>query len=189
MQKKIDDPDEIGMEFSFNFDFLDPAILQFVEERAFDFWESISETTKAQVTRVINEGLASGATIQEISESLSGDVFSSLTADDFGRARRIARTETGIAMGQASYQGGKQTKVKLEKSWMSNDDSVVRTSHIQAEAEGAIPYDAKFTSTNMLHPHDPAGDVKELVNCRCALLNEVPKEEARRVNDFLNKPK
>lgn len=167
-------------EITFDFDIFDSEVMQFVDERSYDFWESISTTTKKNLQLALSEAVSEGLTTNQIVERLMDKVFNELTlGTDLARARLIARTEITILLNQGAFQAYKQSGVKMKKSWLTSQDEDVRNTHKAAEAEGIIPTDAVFKSTNMKHPGDPSGHVKELANCRCSLLPEVETKPKR----------
>jgi hypothetical protein len=72
----------------------------------------ITETTKADIQRVVNEALAEGTSIDDLSARLEGLYEESYR----NRSRAIARTESQVAYNTASVEGYQQrgvTQVEL----------------------------------------------------------------------------
>jgi hypothetical protein len=61
--------------------------------------------------------------------------------------------------------------------WASGgDDGRTRTTHLAAEAQGAIPINATWNvgGFEMMHPGDFNAGPKEVANCRCSMLELYP---------------
>jgi HK97 family phage portal protein len=171
--KDIVESSKKDVKITFEFDVLDANILDFVDERSYDFWDDVSSTTKTKLRTVFNQALVDGKDTVQISDLLMDKVFRELTSKEgFTRALRISRTETTMALNQGTMQAYKQSNVKMKKSWLTAGDEDVRKTHEEAEKGGPIKIDDKFPN-GLKHPGDPDGDVSELVNCRCSLLPEV----------------
>jgi hypothetical protein len=87
------------------------------------------------------------------------------------QSRRIARTETTIAMNTASETAALNSGVKYRKIWLSAGDGNERESHMllnnqEAGQNGLFANDLRY-------PGDPlATDAAEVVNCRCTVIHE-----------------
>jgi hypothetical protein len=88
------------------------------------------------------------------------------------KADRIARTEAIGALNGGQQRGAeawsKIAGVQLYHQWLAGHDSRTRKSH--AAADGQIqPLTEPFRvgSSSLMHPGDPAGSAKELIQCRC----------------------
>jgi HK97 family phage portal protein len=85
------------------------------------------------------------------------------------RALLIARTESGSAINGGSMLYYENEGVN-KKEWVTAHDELVRESHRECEAQGAITMDRSFTN-GLMYPQDQSnGDAGEVCNCRCSLL-------------------
>ena len=163
-----------------SFDMHNPAVLDFIKERGFDFWDGTSETTKTKLKEVLSKATVEGLTTEQVIALVQIEVFNELTEfADFNRARRIARTETTISLNQGADFAYRQSGVVKKKSWLTSKDEVVRTSHTKAEQQGPINYGQVFRN-RLRFPGDPDGALKEIVNCRCTLIPEVDVKAVKR---------
>jgi phage portal protein BeeE len=156
---------ELGVGISFNVD--DPimraklAILtgQIVK---------VDETVERHLRASILEGIDSGETVEELRDRIANTLQISL-----GRARTIARTETGKAFNVSRNEGMKQAGIKRQE-WVSSRDPDVRDSHIKPASEGGVDGQTVFIgepfSNGLLFPQDPAGPAEEVINCRCVAV-------------------
>lgn len=90
--------------------------------------------------------------------------------------RQTAREESATMAAteaQATYGASQMAILKrsgfTSKAWISMGDDRVRPTHVDCDAQGAIPIDAKF-SNGLLYPGDPNGPASETMNCRCNLV-------------------
>jgi len=88
-------------------------------------------------------------------------------------AVRFARTETGVIGSGAQSEMFKRSGVD-RKSWSNLSDA--RDWH--QNIDGPIPMDEPFIVDGeaMMHPHDPAGSARNIINCRCSLAPHPSKE-------------
>lgn len=89
-------------------------------------------------------------------------------------ARRIARTEVGSAQNAATLSIARDREAqgeRLIKTWTAIDDHRTRPSHADADGQ-ARPIGDPFNVGDalLMHPGDPSAPLKEIVNCRCAML-------------------
>ena len=61
-----------------------------------------------------------------------------------------------------------QSEVVERKEWLSMRDTVVRDQHLMMDAERRLMSE-RFTN-GLRHLGDPAGDIAEIINCRCSVL-------------------
>jgi hypothetical protein len=141
----------------------------------------ISETTRSQIVRMIEQGLKEGMSVDEIAQNIVD------RAPEIAelRAAIISRTETHSAAMFASINSAKRSTLPLNKEWISVEDSRTRDfgegdgevdefSH-RAMDGVTVPLDdpfevpTRFGSTEQLmYPGDPAGSAANVINCRCA---------------------
>lgn len=86
------------------------------------------------------------------------------------RAQRISRTMSTAAANGGKLEGWKQSEVAKGKKWRSAAGSRTRKSHRKANGQ-VVPLDKPFKvgSSKLMYPGDPAGEAKEIVNCRCTM--------------------
>ncbi|TDM12665.1 phage minor head protein [Macrococcus bovicus] len=112
------------------------------------------------------------------------------------QSKRVARTEGGRAMMQASLDSAAQVKangVDIEKMWTATLDSRTRSSHRKLDGK-AVDIDHNFKINGCVGPGPKllvgANAAKENINCRCVLMylvdGQVP--EVRRAKDVDGKP-
>ena len=98
------------------------------------------------------------------------------------RGNAIGRTETLRALNGGRAEGMEQMLERTgidrrfaSKAWDATGDARTRTTHIEAEAQGAIPIGTLFRVGDywMEHPGDRNGGPEEVINCRCYLAQEV----------------
>jgi hypothetical protein len=80
-----------------------------------------------------------------------------------GRAGTIARTEIAGITADAEIMALQEAGV-THITWFSMGDGKVRPSH---QIDGQTVELGSPFSNGLLYPHDPAGPVEEVVNCRC----------------------
>ncbi len=135
----------------------------------------------------------------DIAQSImAGEGFSKMAKrlrDNLGmtstQSKRVARTEGGRAMSQASLDSAAEVKangVDIQKMWTSTLDSRTRSSHRQLDGK-AVAIDHNFKINGCVGPGPKllvgANSAKENINCRCVLMylvdGQVP--EVRRAKD------
>jgi hypothetical protein len=86
------------------------------------------------------------------------------------RAMRISRTMSTAAANGGKLEGWKQSDVVTKKLWRSANQSRTRKSHKKANGQEK-PLDEPFEvgDDELMHPGDPNGSAKEIVNCRCTM--------------------
>lgn len=141
----------------------------------------ITETTRTAVLAVVQNGVASGWSIDRIADELLKN--SDLANLSEMRAIRIARTEVIGSSNAGSLFGAQQMNLgdRVKKKWLVALDGRERTSHRNAHfmyADG-IPLLDNFTvgDAHLSYPGDPNGTAKEVVNCRCAIGYVTPFSE------------
>lgn len=86
------------------------------------------------------------------------------------RAQRISRTMSTAAANGGKLEGWKQSEVAKGKKWRSAAGSRTRRTHRKANGQ-IVTLDKPFKvgSSKLMYPGDPAGEAKEIVNCRCTM--------------------
>jgi uncharacterized protein with gpF-like domain len=141
-------------------------MLEAVRERITD----ISDTTRAQIIRGIDRGVAEGLGVAQIA-SFVRDLVPGLSRY---RSALIARTEAHGAANYGADAAAKDTGLVLMKEWVAAADERTRPDHDNVSAV-PIPMDSLFqVGTDMLaYPGDPNGSPEQVINCRCAVAHIV----------------
>lgn len=131
----------------------------------------ISNTTREQITVIVNDGQEIGLTADEIARRIRENVGNQFSRS---RALMIALTETHSASMYASQTTNRliadELGVKLKKEWISTNDDATRESHLQANGD-LVEMDSKFIvgGQELEYPGDPNGSAEEIINCRCVM--------------------
>lgn len=126
---------------------------------------SVDDTTKKWLIGKIKAGRDAGAGAEQIARSMVDDKEVPLM-----RARVISRTETVAAANYGGMTAARQSKLKMNKRWVNARDNRVRELH-KDKSEGGVggevvPLEQAF-SNGLMHPGDPKGGAKQVINCRC----------------------
>lgn len=135
---------------------------------------SIVNTTLDIAKPLIQDAIAAslrGDSIDKIKDDIKKRIKNAGGVMSDGRARTIARTEVIGASNKATYEAIKLTDSKVEKKWITGGTNI-RDTHKEAANQGWIPFDDFFRvgDSQMLHPSDPNGSAKEIINCKCVLI-------------------
>ena len=154
---------DIGASIDFNVQSV--AAVEFLSDHIFKFAFDVNNTTRARLTKILQDKFATGSTQSEITAAIQAEFG---FAEKF-RAARIARTESGIAGNSGFYDGMLQAEVE-EKRWISSRDDKVRHSHEVADGQ-EVPIKEPFDvgGSLLMYPGDPEGPAEEIINCRCAI--------------------
>lgn len=140
----------------------------------------ISNTTMAQINRIIRagelEGLGVAAIATNIFESLRG-AFSRF------RSATIARTETHSAASYANHAVNASLKIPDQKKrWVAVADDRARPWHTQMNGtevdlrdDFIVPH--KGIEYRMQYTGDPKGGAANVINCRCVTVYFSPEDE------------
>jgi len=128
----------------------------------------VDKTTMETVKRVINDGLATGMSVNDMQASLQDSAaFSPM------RALRVARTETTRAVNAGAVQAMEEAQdafgIKVKKEWLTADDEA-RDEHIELGAGSPIEQGEAFV-VNGYEAQGPGGfgEASLDINCRCAV--------------------
>lgn len=160
-----------------SFDLANPRAVAYAEQYVAELVTKINETTRADVRRIITQGVERGDAYNQVAKELRQKYQEFHTPQPQlhirDRAEMIAVTEMGNA-----YEAGNEAVVQeladagltMEKSWLTVGDSRV-SEHCQSnQAAGWIAFDAEF----------PSGHQRPLAHpgCRCTMLaRRKPSEE------------
>lgn len=126
---------------------------------------SIDDTTKKWLIDKIMAGRATEMGAEQIARSMVTD-----TEIPLMRARVISRTETVAAANFGGITAARQSKLKMNKRWVNAKDGRVRELHKDISQGGVggevVPLEQPF-SNGLMHPGDPNGSAKQVIQCRC----------------------
>jgi len=117
----------------------------------------INKTTRTKLSKQYYEALANGEGINEIKERVK-NVYK-IRGD--AEAVRIARTQTGAIINEASVEAYKQSGVVKKKEWIATMDDRVRPEHAAADGQ-IVDVDKPFEVGGVLM------NAPSQINCRCA---------------------
>lgn len=144
----------------------------------------IIETTRDQIMRAIDRGVADGQSIDTIAKAMRETV----PALSRTRAHIIARTEVHTASMHASEEVAKTAVAPMNKRWISvfdhrtrdfgeGGDGIVDEFNHRVMNEVTVGPDELFSVPSkggafelMTGPGDPNGSAANVINCRCALV-------------------
>lgn len=134
-----------------------------------DLITRVSETTKEVVSEIVRAGLATGATIQEMQESIA-----SSRGFAPSRALTIARTETTRAVNRGavdSYRRAVEDIPELQMQWLSARDDSVRPAHAALDGD-VSEVDGTFVDEHGHRAAYPGGFnvAADDINCRCTVI-------------------
>ena len=124
------------------------------------------EFLKTSVRQEISRGIAQSLSYAEMSRRLENT-----TKVDYNKTLRITKTEGHRIQNESAYNvqvKAKEMGANIMKQWDATLDSQTRHSHQKVDGE-IVDVDAVF-SNGLLYPGDPDGMAKEVINCRCGLL-------------------
>lgn len=150
---------QYGSQFTFN-----SSVDKTVDKRFKFFANTINATTAKVLKEEFADWFKNRETIAELQQRVS-DVYDFRKSEKW-RADMIVNTEvstiTNQAKGEAYKQIGIPTKIWVHRPGIQGG---VRDDHASMDGE-EVEY-SKFFSNGMLHPHDPAADGSEVINCLC----------------------
>lgn len=136
--------------------------------------ENITNTTKDQIARVLEQAAQEGWGIEKITQTLKSP---DLTAF---RAKLISRTETIAAANSAAVLNVKDLGYDFKKEWIAALDSRTRKDHRELDGKRVGLYEAFKVDMvgkgvqQLLQPGDKSlgADAGQLCNCRCCVAFE-----------------
>jgi hypothetical protein len=145
----------------------------------------ITDTTKAQIVAILNQGIAEGWGVDKIAMALES---SDLT---LWRARMIVRTESNKAMNYGQRLGESKSIWQTTKTWVAANDHRTRHSHRQVDDETVdfnkffhVPIFDKGVLAGadiMEGPGDIHASAGNVINCRCVLSFASKRDENGRL--------
>lgn len=157
-----------------NFDLDNPAVLDYLDKKVFNFSDTVIRTTEKQLREELIAGYDNGEAIPALKVRVQ-EVFDGTIRADGARAEMIARTEVVSSANQASLMGYKQVGVD-KKEWIATRDERVRDTHLEADGQ-IVGIDEKFKvgGEELNAPGDPSGSAGNVIQCRCtvaAVIND-----------------
>ena len=137
--------------------FADAVLIAAIEGRVAFFTESIVDTTFEVLKSKIVAGISNGDGPDTIASSLR-DYFTDMSS---GRAKTIARTETGYALSKAASDAYAQSSIVTGKEWITVGDDKVRPEHV--ENDGVIVGKGGSFPSGEEYP------AQHSINCRCVV--------------------
>lgn len=158
-----------------------------------DAENGIDATRSEEIMKIIEDGLLSGKTTDQIAQSLEKDY-----KEQFGyRTDTIVRTEILSAVSEGiewNHEVLKEVFTEVNKQWFhvgdtgSNPDA--RDEHFDFEKAGIVPSDYVWynptTGARLSFPRDPKAGAKDIINCRCTMVSVVPKDARSRSDLIVN---
>jgi len=201
-----DQTETLNAEFGMQFDVRNLWGEQWFDEYKLKFAQDIVDTTKTDVSKLLQQAMENGWTVDQMTKQLDATWQRYLTTgydghdlteeerkwfmDRSPRYRRdnIARTETIRASNAGSWGLFKGWGAEF-KEWLATPDRRTRPTHLRAWADyseggtpGPIPIDQPFIvgGEQLMFPGDPSGSCENVCQCRCTMLPffpEMPMEE------------
>lgn len=137
------------------------VLVSAIEARVKFFTNSIVDTTFEVLKSKIVDGIVDGDGVDKIGQSIRS-YFADMSV---GRAKTIARTETGYALSKATNDAYAQSTVVTGKEWISAGDADVRDEH-QLNDGQIVGKDEAFNNGEQ-YPGEQS------INCRCTLAPSV----------------
>jgi len=150
------------------------------------YWREIHQTTLNQLAETINEGMANGESLYELTvrigvgPTVPGAEQGVLgTASNTKRAKLIARTETTGALnaGHQATQTGLHARGLIEKKqWLSLMDAMTRQTHADLHLV-KVPVLGMFNVGGEMAPYPGYSGLSggERCNCRCTTVSVIAK--------------
>jgi len=157
------------------------AIVDFFKNEYFALVKVISDTTRAQLLKVLSQAAEEGWSNDETVKELKNPEIVAW------RARLITRTE----LNKGAFAGRKiaadDSEWECEKEWVSAHDHRVRHSHRAVDGD-VVDTDGKFAVSTpnggtdyMEGPGDPSASAANLCNCRCVSSARAKRDENGRL--------
>lgn len=154
--------------FSIAFDLHNPRAQALLAEKAFKFAKEVNDTTKEALRKELNEALANGESLRQVSERVA-KVFEEARTY---RTDRIARTEVIGVNNWASFETAKENGIKT-KVWLTAHDERTRPWHGEADGQKVGILEPFIVNGEPLDfPGDSKGSPENIINCRCVITYE-----------------
>lgn len=134
----------------------------------------MNRTSKKMMKRCFQKAIEEGKTLSERAQ-LIREISAHAAKGETGpfsmqRAVRIARTMSTAAANGGKLEGWKQSDVVTGKKWRAANQARTRKSHRDMNGTKLLLHEKfKLGKKGLRYPGDPAGEAKEIVNCRCTM--------------------
>lgn len=175
---------EMATQTSMRFDVPTASIIKKAIEQPIEFIKLIPTLERhrndvlKRLRMHITQGVLSGESYAKVAKAISDDVGVSKA-----KALRVARTEIGRALSQASLDSAQVVQdngFNMMKRWFATKDNRTRDTHRHLDGK-SIPLNEKFKSSGCvgLAPKLFVGinSAKENINCRCKLLHYIDEDD------------
>ena len=149
----------------------------------------MSETSKAEILRIIVEGEQNQSSYREIALAITESYIV-----QYPRALTIARTEVARAANIGSMQAAEKQGFLVEKVWVAGNDRLTRRfskkdefDHWQMDGQRR-DFDQPFEQTGLegitavaQQPGDPGAPAAFTINCRCVVVFEGKRDSSGRL--------
>jgi hypothetical protein len=166
---------------------IDNALTHLVDS---GLWNDVNETTKRDLSFVIQAGFQDGDTVQELARRIEREMGPQWAGN---RAMNVAVTESGSALNAGHYQSQKELEaegIAFGQEWHAIIDNFTREDHVEANGQ-QIGVGEKFDVGGFEadYPGDPALPAQERCRCRCfatPLLEPVKITVVNRIKNLTN---
>ena len=129
----------------------------------------ITDETLSEIQAVLREATGTNLTVQEIANALKDKLVDQMSPV---RARRIARTETGMLENFGNLEGFKENEYVNRKMWLCSFVEASRDAHIEADGQEVGIDDAFKVGPDLMdYPLDRSHGAQagNIINCLCAI--------------------
>lgn len=146
-----------------------PALRAKLEKLIEEAAKVITDETITEIQDVLRAATGTNLTTQEVANALKDKLVDQMSPV---RARRIARTETGMLENFGSVEGFKENEFVNRKGWLCSFVEDSRDSHKDADGQ-EVGIDEEFLvgGERMAYPLDRSGGASagNVINCLCAI--------------------
>jgi hypothetical protein len=164
-------------------------IVNILGVQALNLVTRMSETTKQEILKIIQEGEENQSSYREIALAIEQSFVLG-----YPRSLTIARTEVARAANIGAMQAAEKQNFFVEKVWVAGNDRLTRRfskednyDHWQMDGQRR-DLDQPFEQTGMngvtavaMQPGDPAAPASYTINCRCVVVFEGKRDERGRL--------
>lgn len=153
---------------------IDFMLAEYFRTQSISKINDITETTRKQIRKILEDGNADGLGVSRIASNLLGSVTTRQ------RAMLITRTESTTGANIGAMTGAAATGIATKKEWLSANDNRTRRlprdrfDHLGMDGV-AVGYSQMFEVRGKLAPEmmefpgDPRASASNLCNCRCTI--------------------
>ena len=159
--------DSIGV----SWDTVDDDALNAVRRRV-DKVTQINTTLKIELREMVSKAIAEGLPVDQLAKQIIAG-FKDRMSNAKSRAKTIARTEINSAYSDGRFAAMASTD-PIGKKWITSRSGEIRKSH---QIDGQIVKWNENFNNGLNRPHDPSGEAKNVINCRCKMVPIYDPEE------------